>query len=150
MARAAKSSTAKRKASPPAKTPGPPVTRATPLLEWIAAAVGLVLILAVLGVIAAEVLRGDQSEPRFEVRTLAVEPAGDGYRVHIAVTNRGDKPAAAVVVAGVLTGPGGETETAEATFDFLADHSRREGGLFFQNDPRRGALDLRAISYVDP
>lgn len=149
MARAAKSSTARRKSAPSARSRSP-VTRETPLLEWIAAGVGLILILAVLGVIGAEVLPGGRSEPSFEVRALAVQPVDGGYRVRIAVHNRGDKPAGEVVVAGVLAGPDNERETAEATFDFVADHSRREGGLFFRSDPGRGALDLRATSYVDP
>ena len=43
-----------------------------------------------------------------------------------------------------------EPETAEATFDFLPARSRREGGLYFTNDPRIGALTLRAKGYADP
>lgn len=127
-----------------------PVSRQTPLLEWIAAGVGLVLILATLGVIGAEVLRRDDSAPRFTVRTVAVTPSAGGYLMTIEVRNEGGAPAAGVVVEGELTPPDGEGESAEMTFDFVADHSAREGGLFFKGDPRQGQVVLRAKSYVDP
>lgn len=126
------------------------VSRQTPLLEWIAAGVGLVLILATLGVIGAEAFRSDGSPPRFSIRAVAVAPTTGGYLMTIEVRNTGQSPAGSVVVEGRLDSPGGEQETSEATFDLVADQSAREGGLYFSRDPRQGRVALRTKSYVDP
>lgn len=83
------------------------------------------------------------------VERLGVQQTGTGYLVQIRATNRGGSAAAQVVVEGELKAAAGP-ETAEATFDFIADHSSREGGLFFESDPRQGALTLRAKGYAAP
>ena len=122
---------------------------ATPVLEWVAAGVGLVVLLATIGFVGAEALRPDNSPPQVVVERLGVRETDAGYLVSVRATNRGGSAAAQVVVEGELQ-TGGEPETAEATFDFIADHSSREGGLFFQSDPRQGALILRAKGYAAP
>ncbi len=137
--------------SPAKSKPSPmAVSRRTPLLEWVAAGVGLILILATLGVIGAEALRADKTPPRFSIRALEVTPTTGGFLMRIEVRNTGGSPAAGVVVEGQLDAAGAESETVETTFDLVADHSSREGGLYFERDPRQGQVTLRAKSYVDP
>ena len=121
----------------------------TPILEWIAAAIGLIVLLATLGFVGSEAFRPDERPPQIVVERLDVHQTADGYLVRVRAINRGGSAAAQVVVEGELKG-GGERETAEATFDFIADHSSREGGLFFESDPRRGDLALRAKGYAAP
>ena len=122
----------------------------TPLVEWIAGALGLVLVILTLGVIGREALFGDRSPPSVTVEARAVQAVQGGWLAQIEVVNGGGSPAAAVAVEGELTLPGRPPETAEATFDYVPDHSRRQGGLFFRQDPRSGRLTLRAKGYTEP
>jgi uncharacterized protein (TIGR02588 family) len=122
----------------------------TPLLEWVSAAIGLVLTLGVIGVIGWEALNADDTPAAIKVESLGATPTGSGYVLQVRVTNTGGSPAAQVAIEGELTPPGGEAETAEATFDYVPDHSTRTGGLFFTADPAVGALKLRAKGYVAP
>ena len=133
---------------PAAKTS--PGAQGTPLVEWIAGAVGLVLVLLTLAVIGREALFGDRSPPAVTVAARAVHAAPGGWLVEIEVINSGGSPAAQVIVEGELTLAGQPPETAEASFDYVPDHSRRRGGLFFAQDPRAGRLDLRAKGYTEP
>jgi len=144
--------TAKRAAPKPApkrKSAAGAVDR-TPLLEWLSAGVGLVLILATLGIVGSELFRADDTPPRFTIRTVSVEAIPGGFHMVVRVHNDGGSPAAGVVVEGELTPPSGPSETAEASFDFIADKSSREGGLYFETDPRQGEIRLRAKGYSEP
>lgn len=123
----------------------------TPALEWIASAIGLVLVLAVVAVIGREALSGEAGQvPAIEVAAVRVAPAGSGFVVGFDALNRSGGTAAAVEIEGVLKD--GETivETSEATIDYVPAHSRRAGGLFFREDPRRHALELRPLGYQTP
>ena len=121
----------------------------TPVLEWIAAGVGLVVLIGTVGFIGSEAFRPDRSPPQVVVERLGVRATEAGYLVSVRAINKGGSAAAQVVVEGELE-TGGEPETAEATFDFIADHSSREGGLFFESDPGQGKLTLRAKGYAAP
>jgi uncharacterized protein (TIGR02588 family) len=131
----------------PTKKAPPP---RTPLLEWIAAAIGLVVVLATLALVSSEALRADTSPPAVMVQNLGARRTEAGWVLQVRADNRGGSPAAQVRVTGELTPPGGMMETAEATFDFVPDHSARDGGLFFSSDPAHGKLVLRATGYADP
>lgn len=152
MASRPRSPAAKVAASPPKSKPSraKPAPPATPLLEWIAAGLGLATVLLALGLIGAEALRADTSPPSVAVQQLGVRQTEAGYVVTVRAANVGGSPAAQVRVEGELAVPGAPPQTAEATFDFIPDHSAREGGLFFTTDPRQGALSLRASGFVDP
>lgn len=123
---------------------------ATPVLEWIAAGVGLVALAGAIGMVASAALGPDRSAPAVVVERLSVVETDAGYLVRIRAVNRGGSAAAQVVVDGKLDTGSGEPETAEATFDFIADHSSRDGGLYFEGDPRTGTLVLRAKGYTAP
>jgi uncharacterized protein (TIGR02588 family) len=139
---------AKARRSPPPRKPQTAAGR-TPLLEWIAAATGAVLAVAVIGVIAAEALSGPRTPPKLHVRALEVTPTTAGYTVEFEVENTGGSAAAAVMVAGDLTGSGAP-ETAEATIDYVPARSKARGGLILRGDPRAGALRLYAKGYAEP
>ena len=139
-----------RKPPPRRDSPKQKVTDTTSLLEWIAGGLGLLLVLLVLGVIGREALFGDSSPPAVVVEQLGVKAVPGGHLVEVKVSNRGGSSAAAVLIEGELTLPGAEPETSETTFDYVPDKSSREGGLFFQGDPKVGVLTLRAKGYVAP
>ncbi len=145
---AARKPAARKPAAKPATSRRPPTE--TPLLEWVSAGVGLALTLGLIGVIGWEAVNADDSPPAVTVERLGATRTAAGYVLEIEVTNRGGSPAAQVAVEGELIGPDGETETAQATFDYVPDNSVRRGGLFFAGDPRAGTLRLQAKGYVEP
>lgn len=125
-------------------------TAGTPLLEWIASAIGLLLTLAVVGVIGRQAVMGAADEvPDIEISVARVVPASTGFVVELIARNRGGGTAAAVEIEGSL-GAGDTVETSSATFDYVPGHSERKGGLFFSQDPRRHPLEVRALGYNKP
>ena len=118
-------------------------------LEWLVAAIGLVLVVGVVAFMIVEA-NGDPGPPRIEVRVDSVVALDDGtYLVEFTAGNRSDASAAAVGIAGEVR-DGGETETSHATLDYLPARSERRGGLHFTLDPRRGTIRLRAEGYQEP
>jgi uncharacterized protein (TIGR02588 family) len=125
-------------------------TADTPLLEWIASAIGLLLTVAVLVVIGGQAVSGAAKQvPDIEIKVVRVVPASTGFAVEIIARNRGGGTAAAVEIEGRLEA-GGKEETSGATFDYVPGHSERKGGLFFSEDPRRHKLEVRALGYKKP
>jgi uncharacterized protein (TIGR02588 family) len=123
----------------------------TPLLEWIAAGIGLALTLGLLGVIGWEALRGGPSEaPLVSLSVQRVMATGAGHIVEFEAVNATGGTAQSVEIEAVLTPPDGPPETSSVTLDYVPGHSRRTGGLYFRRDPRIGRLELRALGYQTP
>ena len=124
--------------------------RQIPLLEWLIAGVGALLVAGTIAYLVVHALWRDQTPPDVRIvaqRVLAVE---HHHLVEFRAVNRGGEPAAQLLVEGELIGPEGPVETAEATLDYLPPGSHRDGGLFFSRDPRQFALRLRAKGYARP
>ena len=123
----------------------------TPLLEWVASATGLALTLGLLAVIGLEALNPETGQlPAIDVEVHRVVPAGSGFVVEIEAVNRSAGTAAAVEIEGALTSDGAPVETSSAMFDYVPGHSRRSGGLFFREDPRRHRIEVRALGFQTP
>ena len=151
MARAASNRGGKPRkpaAARPQAASRPPGRADTPWLEWAAAAVGLVLILAAIGVIGREMVAGKDGPPQISVRAGEVTETPDGYVVEVVARNSGGETAAQVVIEGELIG--GAPEWREATLDYLPAGSERRAGLVFGADPRTHGLKLRAKGFVEP
>lgn len=122
-----------------------------PLLEWIAAAIGLLLTLAVLGALGWESLKGsDNQPPVIETGIGGITPTRAGYVVEIELRNRSSVTAAAVEVEGELTRADGTVATSATTVDYVPGDSTRNAGLFFEDDPRRHQLEVRALGFAEP
>jgi uncharacterized protein (TIGR02588 family) len=116
-----------------------------PLLEWIASAVGLALILAVIAVIARDAFNGSADmAPDIEIVARAPEQVGGRWLVRFEAHNRSPITAAQVTIEGAL--PGGETSTA--VIDYVPGRSTRGGGLIFSQEPT--GVRLRALGYQGP
>ena len=123
----------------------------TPALEWIAAAIGLLLTLGILGAMAWEIWAGGSDRaPAIEARVERVVRAGSVYVAEVTLENRSPATAAAVEVEGELTRPDGTTATSVATLDYVPGASKRSAGLIFTDDPRRGRLEVRVLGYAEP
>lgn len=126
-------------------------TRKVSGLERAAGLIGLLLTLAMLGLLVRHAIRDDDDPPAVAVtaeRILALP--GGGYVVEFTARNRARTATAAqLMVEGELRTAAG-TETAEATLDYVPARSEKRGGLYFVNDPRSGPLDLHAVGYSEP
>ena len=116
-----------------------------PLLEWIASAIGLLLILGVMAVIARDAFNGSADmAPDITIVAQAPEQQSGRWLVRFEARNNSPITAAQVTIEGAL--PGGETSTA--VIDYIPGRSTRGGGLFFSADQR--GVALRALGYQDP
>jgi uncharacterized protein (TIGR02588 family) len=124
--------------------------RQVPLLEWIVAGLGALLVAGTIGYLVFQAFGRDQTPPDLEVVALRVLALEHGHLVQFRTLNHGSEPAAQLLVEGELAGPDGPLETAEATLDYVPPRSQREGGLLFSRDPRAFELRLRAKGYAKP
>jgi len=116
-----------------------------PLLEWIASALGLLLIFGVMGVVARDAFNGSAAmAPDISIAATRVRQAGAGFLLEFEARNLSPVTAAQVTIEGKL--PDGETSMA--TIDYVPGRSTRRGGLFFSRDPR--GAELRALGFQDP
>jgi uncharacterized protein (TIGR02588 family) len=117
--------------------------------EWVAGAIGLVLVLAAVGFMARAASQ-PATPPRLVIAADSVTASGDGYLVHFTARNEGRATAASVTVEGELRAAAGAAVRSTTTLDFVPAGSMRRGGLYFASDPRLGALELRAGGYAEP
>ena len=119
--------------------------------EWVAAGVSLLIVLGVLGFLLYDAVRASSSPPRIVVVVDSIAPAGPGgYLVSFTATNYGAQTASGVPVRGELRSDTGVVESAEVTVSYVPSQSSRSGGLIFQHDPRRHALQVRPRGYDRP
>ena len=117
--------------------------------EWLAGAIGLVLVLAAVGYMVRAALQ-PSTPPRVVVEMDSVTVGGGGYLVHFTARNEGRTTAASVTIEGEVRDGSGAMVLSTATLDFVPAGSSRSGGLYFTSDPRGEGLELRAAGYADP
>lgn len=121
-----------------------------PLLEWICAALGLLIVLTLISFTTYNAIKGDDSDPEVKTEILGVKAIEEGFLVRIRAINKGGTAAAGVVIQGSLNEGDKEIESSEFTFDYLPSHSKSEGGLFFTMNPSEKNLKVRALGYQKP
>lgn len=119
------------------------------VLEYVIAAVGLLLVAAAIGFLGYEAFTGGNAPPNVSIEVIRVTRSSGGYLVTLAVRNTGDETAAELGIEGTVARPSQEPETSDVTFDYLPPDSVREGGLFFTHNPK-GALTLRVLGFREP
>lgn len=124
--------------------------RHTPVLEWIASGVGLVLALALIIVIAWDAFTKSGGPPAVVVEAGLTTPFENGFVLEVRVRNVSQATAAEVEIEGVLANAETIVETARARIDYAPGGSVRRAGLFFMNDPHKHVLRLRALGYAEP
>lgn len=134
-----------------AKEKGGAKRQRAPLLEWASAALGLLILAVMVGLLMMEALHSSERTPP----VMLVQPTGFAahtghYIVEIEVANRSRSTGAAVQVEGSLNQGGQPAETSTATFDYVPGLSKRRGGLVFSKDPRQFELELRVTGYERP
>ena len=122
----------------------------SPVLEWVSAAIGLVLTLALLAILAREALNSGEGVPILEAVPVSVTEAGDVYFVELEVRNRSHSTGAGVQVEGTLKEGGSDVETSTTTVSFVPGRSNRRAGLVFTRDPRGYTVEIRVTGYERP
>lgn len=122
-----------------------------PPLEWIAAAIGLLIAIGLVGIIAREgIVAADDPVPQLTVDAGRHIESPTGHVVEFRVRNLSSRTAASVQVEGELDPGSSEAETSSATIDYVPGHSEASAGLIFTRDPKRRRLDLRIVGYENP
>lgn len=125
---------------------GPP-----PLLEWVVAALGLVLVLASVGVLGWHALKSPgEGAPAIAIEVRSIKPQGGSYLVEVRVRNTGESAAADLHIAGELWSGDRQLQRSELVLDHLPAGSSRQAGFFFSQDPRGHRLELRAEGFQRP
>lgn len=124
--------------------------RQTAFLETIFAGLGAILAAGTIAIMLWKGVTGTNGIPAVEARVTRVEAQGSAYLAEIEVFNSGDGAAASLEVEGTLERDGQAVETATTTFDYLPSRSRRQGGLYFSEDPGSGTLTVAPKSYTTP
>jgi uncharacterized protein (TIGR02588 family) len=132
------------------KAKGRQPRQAMPLLEWIVAGLGVVLVGSAIGYLVYHSMTRGGTPPDIRVDAEQVLELAHGYVVQFRALNDGGSAAAQVTIEAELVGPDGTTERGEAVLDYLPPRSDRTGGLLFTSDPREGELRLRATGYAKP
>lgn len=122
-----------------------------PLVEWVSAAIGLIIITIMVGLLAIEAIRDRGGVPPI----LEVKPAGlvasrGGYILEIEVSNGAHATAASVQIEGTLKQGDANLETSNASIAYVPGGSHRRAALVFSRDPRGYRLELRVTGFERP
>lgn len=115
------------------------------VLEWVSGAVGLIIVLGAVAILAWQGLKGGDAPPEIALRTTAVERSGDAWRLDVEVSNTGERTAQDVVIEARHA-----DETAQVTLDYLPGDGRREASLIFSTRPDPAAVQLQVQGWAAP
>jgi len=119
--------------------------------EWIAASLGLLIVLATIGILLWSASQPAVKAVAPSVRQVAVFPANGGLTtVEVQVENLCDETLIEIEIEGALTIGTQAPEIASATITFLPAKSHRTVFLVFHSHPSDGNLILRPVSYQLP
>lgn len=127
------------KKTTPRKEPSRP-----PVLEWITAGVGLLIVGTAFGLNLIQALDGSERPPDLNLRAGEARHTAAGWVIEVEASNDGDETAAAVQIEGRL---GAETATAE--LDYVPAYGEAAVSLRFDRDPRSG-LELAVLGWSEP
>lgn len=121
-----------------------------PLLEWLLVGIGFLLVLLTIGFLVYRVATGEKSPPDINVKVTEIRKTGEKYLVKFALENTGDETAADVTLEGEIKAGEQLIETSDVTVDYISSHSKKEGGMFFTEDPQAHDFKIRAKGYNNP
>ena len=134
----------------PRKKPATRILERTPILEWVAAGLGLLLTVAVLGYVIWEGAVGQNGPPSLTLTPDLPEKTAGGFVVPLTIRNASYATAAGVEVRATLERDGRVVEERRATFGYVPARSETKGGVIFQTDPATARLRLEPEGYEAP
>ncbi len=122
----------------------------TPLIEWVVGGIGAALFVACVALLIYQgVVEGDQPGA-ITTSVLEVAEVGDRHLVTFKIENDGTQTLSNLQVSARLLAGDREVESARTIIDYLPGGSSREGGFYFEHDPRELAVAIRAEGYQKP
>lgn len=118
--------------------------------EWAVAAFGLALVVGTIGYSAYNALAAGAAVPGVTVERVGTHATQGGYVVRFSARNHSGATAAELRVEGELRQGASLVEASGVTLGYLPSFSRRQGGLFFQEDPDKYELRLFPKGYAEP
>lgn len=119
-------------------------------LERTVFGISAAILVALVGFLIFDAMRGGSDVPDISVTTGTVIPRGEHFAVPVVVTNGGGRTAEGLRVEIALIRDGQDVEVADVTFAFVPRASHREAWALFRNDPRQFRIDARAIGFEKP
>lgn len=118
--------------------------------EWLVAIIGFLLTFGTVAYLLYQAIAGSDSPPDIIMRVGSIKAERQDCLVRFKADNEGGRAAEGVVIKGELRQEDRLLESSETTLDYIPGHSTVRGGLFFRQDPRQHALQIRAQGYEEP
>lgn len=119
-------------------------------LEWIVAAVGILLVSGAIGFLIYRGATKGDLPPKLKIEVLSIVKADENYVVKFRVINAGEITAAGLTIEGELKNGEKSEETSDVTMTYIPSQSTRRGGLIFTKNPNEYQLQIRAKGYEQP
>jgi uncharacterized protein (TIGR02588 family) len=127
-----------------------PQEKSPSLLEWLFAAIGVLVVTSALGFLIYRGATKRDTPPAIKIEVESVTQTGGTYLVSFRVFNSGDTTAADLTIEGELKNGEKPEETSDVTMTYVPAQSVRRGGLFFTKNPSDFQLNIRAKGYEQP
>ncbi|HEV7436558.1 MAG TPA: TIGR02588 family protein [Pseudorhizobium sp.] len=124
--------------------------QSTPAIEWAVAALGAILLVAMLGYMVFFGLSRPESPPQILVTYGDARQEPGGYALEFTASNKGGSTASQALIKGVLKRGSETVEEAEVTIDYIPQTSDRKGTLTFKQDPSHFELKVGVAGFADP
>jgi uncharacterized protein (TIGR02588 family) len=121
-----------------------------PFLEWLIAAIGLVLVVGTIGFMLYQAFTVKDTPPSFKTNVERIEQVNSGYIVIFKIINEGEQTASGVEIEGEIKDGDKIIETSGVSLDYVPSKSESKGGLFFKQNPKQFQLEIRAKGYSEP
>ncbi len=120
-------------------------------LEWLVFALSLVLVLCTLGYLVYDGATSAKTPANIQLELGKPQPQANHFMIPVSVTNSGDTTAETVQIEVTLENSGQEQENAQLEIALLPRHSKREGWVTFQTDPRTvEEMTARVLGFEQP
>lgn len=124
--------------------------QSTPPIEWAVAALGLILLSAMLSYMTFFGLTRPESPPQIVITYGDPRRQPSGYALDFTASNEGGSTASHTLIKGMLKRGDETVEEAEATIDYIPHSSDRKGTLIFKQDPADFELEVGVTGFADP
>ncbi len=121
-----------------------------PLLSWITASVGLILVLGIIAFLVMRSFEEGDPVPKIVIHTASSQPDDGKTLIMITIANNGTGAVSSLMVEGELRNGTQTVEQSTVTVDYVPAGSTRTAGMYFVNDPKNFELILTPRSYEEP
>jgi uncharacterized protein (TIGR02588 family) len=121
------------------------------LAEWFTFGLASAIVTVVIGLVIYIWLGKKTSPPILSVnREEAIRKVNGQFYVPFTLKNQGGKTAESVHVVAKLELSNSIEESGEQEVDFLSSGEKQDGAFIFSQDPHKGKLTIRVVSYKLP